>query len=259
MNPIMNFTVQSDPDFILNCIATNANIAEGPSAIRDVLLQIYRNKNINNKKLSRLTEIPVPILAAIRGELKSANILQNNTNFTPVGKIWVEQRLGFHIDTINLSEKLSINSVPESIIDSNKLIELEKWINRRPPPKFELDQSRATFETQLKRFLLLLKNGDIEGRKILFLGDDDATSLLLSVSKIKCKIFVIDIDERILSYLSEATQTIGGIQIKTLLHDLRDQLPENWQHSFDVVFTDPPYTQPGANLFFQRGREALKS
>ena len=261
MNQVPSFPSDTDPYSILQYISDQISLAEGPVAIREILLHLFRNSHLKNKLLSQLTELPVPILAAARNELIKMGILQTITEFTEVGRQWVKHQLGFTFtaDTLKETDLTTVTkeNIATSIFSTKILNDLEKWIKKRPTPLFELDQSRATFDTQIKRVLLLLNNGDIEGQRLLFLGDDDATSLLVSLLKVKCQIFVVDIDDRILSYLVEASNTLGGTPITSLVHDLREPLPDAWQHSFDVVFTDPPYTLPGARLFFQRGFEAL--
>jgi len=49
------------------------------------------------------------------------------------------------------------------------------------------------------------------------------------------------------------------LEIETVLHDLREPLPEGLRGAFAVVSTDPRYTAPGVELFLSRGTEALRS
>ena len=262
MKSSKSFSLGTDPEIFLDNIAERVSIAEGSVGIREILLRLFRNQHINNKQLSQLTEIPVPVLSAARNELIKAGLLLNKTEFTPVGKIWARKKLGFFYESEIISNDLftqfKLKKIPKFLFPSSSLQELERWIKNRPDPAFELDQSRATFETQLKRVLLLLRNGDIEGQKILFVGDDDATSLLISAMNLSCELVVLDIDTRILSFLSSASESLDGTPIQTIHHDLRHPLPDSFSHSFNVVFTDPPYTLSGARLFFQRGAEGLK-
>jgi predicted methyltransferase len=53
---------------------------------------------------------------------------------------------------------------------------LEKYKNFRPKPKREYDQFFATEETLIRR-VLILENFIDQNKEILFLGDDDLTSL----------------------------------------------------------------------------------
>ena len=90
----MSFLLENER-LILKKISTNANVAEGPESIREVLLYIYREKQIKNKTLSQLTQIPIPTLSAIRGELIKERILESITSFTDDGLRFVEEKLGF--------------------------------------------------------------------------------------------------------------------------------------------------------------------
>lgn len=251
------------PDLLLMEVARMAQLAEGPSAVRQVLLELFRDPSVNNKALSQRTELPVPVLTAVRGELRQQGMLAgDNRTFTPVGYRFVREGLGLRYDHDPVPDHVvwdkTLSSVPPEILNPTILGSLKEWVAKRPSPAFELDQSRASFETQVRRLLLLVKNGDLEGLSVLFLGDDDATSLFVAMTGVVQEIIVVDIDQRILDYLAVASQMLGGTPIKTYRHDLRSQLPEELHNRMDVVFTDPPYTFEGARLFFQRGRVALR-
>lgn len=258
----MNLLQENELDILKN-ISKQANLAEGPESIREVLLYLYREKDIKNKKLSQLTQIPVPTLTAIRGELKKEGILESNTEFTPNGLLFVEQKLGFTFSPCPLTEsflnEFSVEAFPQNVLSPDTISSLKGYLGNRPSSDVKLDQSMATFETQLKRLALLLMNGDVEGRSILLLGDDDATSVLLSATGLAKRIVVVDIDERILTFVSSIKSTIQKTPIETVSFDLRNPLPDHLHRSFDIVFTDPPYTLQGAKLFFQRGLYALRN
>ena len=248
---------------ILKTISKHANVAEGPESIHEVLLHLYREKEIKNKKLSQLTQIPVPTLTAIRGELIKEGILETIVTFTKEGREFVENRLGFKLSPCPINENFindfSIKEFPDTILSKIVLNQLRSYLAKRPESKVELDQSMATFETQIKRLAILLMNGDIEGRSILLLGDDDATSTIISATGLAKRIMVLDIDERILKFVSDLPSELQKTQIETYHFDLRNPLPEQFERNFDVIFTDPPYTLQGAKLFFQRGSYALRN
>ena len=92
----MNHTTFSSD--ILAHVATRAQLVEGLEGVRTVLLHLYRNPTgVNNKTLSQMTAIPVPVLAAVRQELIKAGILQDITTFTSAGETWVKTNLGFRL------------------------------------------------------------------------------------------------------------------------------------------------------------------
>ena len=248
---------------ILKTISKQANVAEGPESIREVLLQLYREKEIKNKTLSQLTQIPVPTLSAIRGELIKAGILDTITSFTVQGKSFVEQKLGFRFSPCPITEsflnEFELQTFPETVLPQTTVGKLKNYLGQRPESKVELDQSMATFETQIKRLSLLLMNGDVEGRSILLLGDDDATSVVLSATGLAKHITVVDIDERILDFVASTPLEFQKTPIETISYDLRNPFPKDLLQKYDIVFTDPPYTLQGAKLFFQRGLYAFQT
>lgn len=102
----------------------------------------------------------------------------------------------------------------------------------------------------------MYERGDLEGKRILFVGDDDLTSLPTALTNMAEEIAVVDIDERILKLIEKFSQK-EGVKIKTIKHDLRNPLPQDLKERFDVISTDPPYTVDGLKLFLSRGIEAL--
>ncbi len=129
---------------------------------------------------------------------------------------------------------------------------MEGHKNLRAKPKREYDQFTATVETTARRALLLDFFADIAGKRILFLGDDDFTSVAVSHIGKPARACVLDIDTRILEGIKSA---LAGIE--TMTYDCRKILPHDLRGKFDVVFTDPPYTTEGISLFLSRAIEAL--
>ncbi|MCK4287273.1 MAG: adenosylmethionine decarboxylase, partial [Candidatus Lokiarchaeota archaeon] len=122
-----------------------------------------------------------------------------------------------------------------------------------------LDQSHADFSTVIKKTLYLLKKGDIEGRRIIFLGDDDFISLSVGLTQLAKKITVLDIDNRVLDYLSKSVEELSIKNFKVISHDLREPCPSDILNKYDVVVMDPPYTIEGLRLFLRRASQVLKS
>ena len=234
-------------DFVLSQVACRSKLAEGSEGVRSVLRWMYRHEGINNKELSRGTGISVPTLAAVRGELTSLNVLESKTQLGESGVHWCQTRLGLKYSGDSFAE---ISETIENVTDVLK---------QRPSPDFALDQARATPETVKKRALYMMKHGLIEGQRIVLLGDDDATSLALGLTGLADSITVVDIDERVLLYLQDTARTLGVANLTTIQQDLRHAFSKDFQNSFDVVLTDPPYTQLGVRLFLKRARQLLKS
>jgi len=133
---------------------------------------------------------------------------------------------------------------------------LQNIKKKRPLPKREYDQFTATPETTARRASLLSFFGDVKGKKLLFLGDDDFTSIATASLREAEKIVILDIDERILREIQDLSDS-HKFEIKTVKYDARKKLPKELVGKYDVVFTDPPYTPEGFNLFVSRAIEML--
>ena len=138
----------------------------------------------------------------------------------------------------------------------NAIALLLKYKNLRVTPKREYDQFNATPESTALRCALLEFVGDIQGKRLLFLGDDDFTSVSLAVTHSPGRIQVLDIDEDIMKNLSKIAKE-ETLQISAERYDARNTLPKRYVGSFDTVFTDPPYTTAGISLFLSRAVDAL--
>ncbi len=133
---------------------------------------------------------------------------------------------------------------------------ISRYKNRIPVAKRSFDQFTATVETTAKRVALLTFFGDVEDKRMIFLGDDDFTSVATAFIKLAQEITVIDIDERILDIIGAISDELN-LGIKRVKHDLRKPIPNDLKGKFDTVFTDPPYTPEGISLFVSRAAETL--
>lgn len=134
---------------------------------------------------------------------------------------------------------------------------IEKYKNR-PVPERKLDQFYATAETVIKRSNLLLRYGEeFKSSKIIFLGDDDLTSIALALTKKFDEIIVLDIDERILSFINEVVEK-EKLNVKTFKHNICNPLPKNLlKTQTNFIFFDPPYTPSAVKIWLIRALEIL--
>ncbi|WP_328604094.1 bis-aminopropyl spermidine synthase family protein [Amycolatopsis sp. NBC_00345] len=134
------------------------------------------------------------------------------------------------------------------------LTELTARIAAVPAPLAALDHVQATPETVLRRALWLNARYDLRRSRLLFLGDHDLTSLAVRALCPEADLSVVDLDERVLSYLDETSDRT----ITTAHTDLRVGLPPALTGHADLVFSDPPYTPEGMGLFAARAVQALR-
>jgi len=134
--------------------------------------------------------------------------------------------------------------------------EFEKICSKRPRLKVEYDQAPILPSDALSRVAFMIERGDVSGKDIIVLGDDDLVSVALALTELPNRIVVLDIDEELIKFIREHLST-ASIKAEALTHDLRYPLPDDLRDSFDVFFTDPPDTTLGLILFLSRGAEAL--
>jgi predicted methyltransferase len=247
-------------------------IEEGIEGIRNILLHIYRNGSISIKNLSRLTQIPVPIVSKvvnILSETKLLNRSKNGVQFWEHGMKFVEQQLGF----FGYGNQKCPTCKSRSIYISPRYNEIFEILNPifqdRPSVDTTFDQSKNTVETAIQRAGFFYEKGALEGKRVLFIGDDDFTSVsvgLLSkiffpnedIILIPKSITVVDIDTRILEEISRVFSKFN-IPITIIPFDLRKSIPSELLHHFDTIITDPPYSLNGLQLFLSRAISFLES
>ncbi|GLU45917.1 bis-aminopropyl spermidine synthase family protein [Nocardiopsis ansamitocini] len=136
------------------------------------------------------------------------------------------------------------------------LARLERLVAQAPTARADLDHVAATAHTALRRAVFLATRFDLQGARLLCVGDHDLTSLALALVHPGVEAVVVDIDERMLRYIdTEATEL--GLNVRCYFADLRLGLPASLRSTADLVFTDPPYTPEGVELFVRRGLEGL--
>ncbi len=246
----------------------NVNIEEGKKTLENILITIYLKSGISTKELARNSLLPIPVVAAIKKEfIKKGLVIQDRgTRLTLKGRYFIEEGLGFKKINSDLYMRLLMEPWKEhrEIIEIKE--ELQEVFDNRPKVDVTIDQSKSSIDTSLKRAILSLKNHDLVGKRILCLGDDDLVSIALGFLLKKLfnntiqhttKITVMDIDKRIIDYISNIAIK-ESLPIKCEYVDLRTPLTDNFKNQFDCFFTDPPYTFEGLNLFLSRGIEALR-
>ena len=127
-----------------------------------------------------------------------------------------------------------------------------------PRARTDLDHVPATPETAVRRALWLDSTYDLAGAVLLLVGDHDLTSLAVGQVSPGTELVVVDIDEATLEFIDAEARRLG-IRVRCLAADLRFGLPERAAGCADLVFTDPPYTPEGVELFASRGLQGLRN
>lgn len=277
---------------VLEQVARAARLREGPAGVAAFLRALYRQAPLPTQELARRLGWPVPVTAAVRGELERAGLLRRTPGGSALnerGEAFVREVLGLRA----LEDPLCPTCAGRRIVvDPARwgriLACLEEVHRTNPPVDTTLDQSHGLPETALRRALLMYREGALEGKDVLLLGDDDLVSVAIGLiqesghrdqglgvevesigrgtesgqrgaggmGQVR-RLVVVDVDRRFLEHIAAAGRR-WGFAVETLQHDLRDPLPEALRGAFDTVETDPPYTLPGLRLFLSRTLEALR-
>lgn len=174
---------------------------------------------------------------------------------TEEGKRWAEEN---YIKPLIIStcERCSGRGISLELF-SEVLERFKEIAKSRPSAIVDYDQGYVTPETTVSRVALLAQKGDIQGKDLFVLGDDDLLSIAAALSGFPKRVVVVEIDERIVKFIEDVSKA-EGLNIEAIPLDLRNPLPESVLKSFDTFWTDPPETVEALELFVGRGIAGLK-
>ncbi len=135
--------------------------------------------------------------------------------------------------------------------------EFLRMVRGRPLPLEEYDQGYIAPEDVLLRAGFMLERGDVAGRSILLIGDDDLLSIALALTGVAKRVHALDADSRVVEFINSAASELDA-ELEAEVYDVRKPLPEELAGEFDVFVTDPVETLPGITLFLSRGAEGLR-
>ncbi|BET96654.1 adenosylmethionine decarboxylase [Xenorhabdus taiwanensis] len=247
----------------LNVIKNNMELSHPVEVLETLLIRLYLYDCTSNKAISLKSGLPIPIISAFKKELIKYDYAENKGVFklNPIGVKYVQDELGYRSIDINKYNLLSSEKKREEFEQEISVL-LEPIYNSRPKINVLLDQAHATLETSIRRVMLLLNNPRVFKQNILFLGDDDLTSLALMMAFKKLghdcseNIFVKDIDQDLLIFIRDVAEQ-NNFVINTEYLDLK--LSNIYTKDFDIVLTDPPYTLSGLKLFLSRAISFTKN
>ena len=235
---------------LLEETAAATSLREGVEGVRRILAAAARSENTPLKELAQQVHMPLPVVSAVRRELEKRGVFTRHK-----GICLTKQGTA-------IAHELGV-TVTETETETNDALSILQMINTEMPEvDVALDQAFALPETSLRRVTYANRHDAIAGRNVIFIGDDDLTSiaiaLLLRAGPQSQRLVVVDIDQRIIELINTVSERYG-LNIECFIHDARDPLPAELQGDFHTFFTDPPYTLAGLELFLARAKEALQA
>ncbi|HWG63116.1 MAG TPA: bis-aminopropyl spermidine synthase family protein [Streptosporangiaceae bacterium] len=275
-----------DVDSVAAEVASVVGLAEGRGGVLDVIRAIARSEPVAARVVSRMTELPVPLVTAVCNELRKRGVVQPGrparltaAGRTALGAAGQHARLadpaGQQVTgqpEAALADRSDLSGlcpccggrgivVPETVAALSA--ELAGLAAAAPGAKPELDQTHCTVATKIRRVLRMQEAGALDGKAVIILGDDDLVSVAIAAF---CRLAggpitirrltVVDADPDVLDFVGRSVADLG-LDVELCHHDLREPLPSGLTGAFDVACTDPPYTIPGAELFLSRAVSAL--
>lgn len=149
----------------------------------------------------------------------------------------------------------------QRIIPEGKFRELLEDYKRisltRPAPKLDYFQGYMVAQDVVSRVALMHYYGDLEGKSIVMIGDDDLLSVALALTRLPSRILVLDVDARLGEFLEKINREYD-FYIDFMHYDVAEPLPGDLKGSFDVFSSEPLETLSGLKAFIGRGVACLK-
>lgn len=126
-----------------------------------------------------------------------------------------------------------------------------------PPPVTDYFQEPIVPGDLIRRVAFLWERGDLFGREIFILGDDDLFSIAAALTRLPRRVVVGEIDERLVQFIQEAA-TRHRLPVEVFVYNVAERLPQALRRRFDVFVMDPVETLPGFSAWLARGLAGLR-
>ncbi len=208
----------------------------------------------------RLSRAPIRFLCAFLHELIDQGLLipeDTRLRLSPLGQRWVEE-LGIPPARETSCSRCGGRGVAVEALGTEVVERFRAIAHKRPPALQAFDQGYVTEETTLSRVALALERGDVQGKEIFVVGDDDLVSIVLGLTGLPRRVVAVDADERIVHFIRDVARREGLDAVEAYPYDVRIPLPEAWQGRFDTFFTDPTESLRGFEAFMERALLSLR-
>lgn len=211
-------------------------------------------------ELFDLCDVPLAALPIILEECGRAGLIErrgDRLELTPAGETFVREQ-GGSAPLRARCPRCGGRGLDLEIPPLSELLERFREITHgRPRPQRTFDQGYVTPETTVARVALMKARGDLGGKRLLVLGDDDLLGLAAALAGGPHRITVLEVDPQLVAFIEEARERFGLGELEVRQHDLRNPLPDALLGTYDTFATDPVESLEGCKLFLGRGLSAL--
>jgi len=228
--------------------------------IEDRILSLILNGPISYWNLLNSTNVLIRDFISVLGDLYRKKYIEYKNGFVSMTKMGKEYCLKKGIEPFVdhkcnycKGRTVDLNSLPKDILDRYYKIQ-----SNRPQSLSRFDQGFVTPDISLARCCYFSEKKDIGNCSIIFIGDDDLTSIAAALLGNYEQITVVDIDSRFIEFIRKTAKEENFSNFDAHVYDVREELPSFLKESFDVFFMDPVETILGFTLFLNRGIQSLK-
>lgn len=223
------------------------------------LIEASVNSNaVNAWQVAGRANVPFADLVDILRRLKDAHLIEttgSEMRLTAQGEA-LASVLGV-VATEDVTCHACNGSGVETELFTQAQREFAPILQERPPAVSRYDQGALTADSVFRRLALMYQQGDVAGKKIFLLGDDDLLSVALALTGLPKEIYVAEIDPELCAFIEQVART-QDLSINILEQDARDKFPPEFHAAFDTFVTDPTETIQGLLLFVEKGLAMLK-
>ncbi|MFA4044168.1 MAG: hypothetical protein HZRFUVUK_000951 [Candidatus Fervidibacterota bacterium] len=211
-------------------------------------------------RVVELSQVPMRVLCTLLELLNEHGIVsfsEGSVSLTEIGRQLCDENAITPLTSAGCKHCLG-RGVDIAVLGEEVISNFKNISTSRPEAIQEFDQGFVTEETTLARVAFMLQRGDLDGKEIAVIGDDDLVSIACALTGRPKRVVALDIDERLIGFIEDVKNKLNLQCLSVVRHDLREPLPEELLKAFDVFFTDPTESFTGFKVFVERGLQCLK-
>lgn len=194
-----------------------------------------------------LARIPFPRFVDALKHLEKAGLIEIS-----------KTKVNLTVSGMDVARGLKLRSQKQILESKEKAKRIFKsLVASRPRSIGQYDQGYMTTNSLFERLAFMALLGDLDGKRVAILGDDDLASIGICLMAEPEEVRVFEIDKRLVDFITKIA-TEQGFPIKCHEQDLRYPIPGRFSGKFDTFLTDPSETIDGLKMFIGRGLSLLK-
>jgi hypothetical protein len=226
--------------------------------IRKQILQSLVEGEISIYQLIDLQDASLPEFFKLIQEMEKEKMVLIRNGRVSLTKKGVEACKAMGVRSVKLSCEYC-NGTGYGIKEFFKevLKEYKRIAENRPETVEKYDQGFISVDGVIRRVEFIYERGDLFDSRMFIVGDDDLLSIAAALTGLPKRIFVVEIDERLVSFIDKKADEYG-LPIQTMVYDVQQSFPTKLRKKFHVFVTDPVETILGLKLFLSRCISSLK-